>query len=39
MSDFDVNLVNDSMQEFIVRFHGPAESASFLLLFPGVIER
>lgn len=28
MSDFEVNLVNDSMQEFYVRFHGPAESTS-----------
>lgn len=27
MSDYDVSLVNDSMQEFYVRFHGPEESA------------
>ena len=27
MSDYEVNLVNDSMQEFYVRFFGPAESA------------
>lgn len=26
MSDYEVSLVNDSMQEFYVRFHGPAES-------------
>lgn len=26
MSDYEVNLVNDSMQEFYVRFYGPAES-------------
>lgn len=33
MSDYEVSLVNDSMQEFYVRFHGPAESASFLRFF------
>lgn len=27
MSDYEVNLVNDNMQEFYVRFYGPAESA------------
>lgn len=26
MSDYEVNLVNDSMQEFYVRFYGPVES-------------
>jgi len=26
MSDYEVNLVNDSMQEFCVRFYGPAET-------------
>jgi hypothetical protein len=26
MSDYDVNLVNDSMSEFFVKFHGPSES-------------
>ena len=26
MSDYEVTLVNDSMQEFYVRFYGPAES-------------
>jgi ubiquitin-conjugating enzyme E2 H len=28
MSDYDVNLVNDSMSEFFVKFHGPSESES-----------
>jgi hypothetical protein len=27
MSDYEVNLVNDNMQEFYVRFYGPSESA------------
>lgn len=31
MSDYEVSLVNDSMQEFFVRFYGPKESASFLV--------
>lgn len=26
MSDYEVTLVNDNMQEFYVRFHGPVES-------------
>lgn len=26
MSDYEVNLVNDNMQEFYVRFYGPTES-------------
>jgi hypothetical protein len=26
MSDYEVSLVNDSMQEFYVRFYGPTES-------------
>jgi hypothetical protein len=30
MSDYDVTLVNDSMQEFYVWFYGPSESAQFL---------
>lgn len=30
MSDYEVTLVNDNMQEFYVRFFGPPESA-FLL--------
>lgn len=28
MSDYEVSLVNDSMQEFYVRFYGPTESES-----------
>lgn len=28
MSDYEVTLVNDCMQEFYVRFHGPTESVS-----------
>ena len=28
MSDYEVTLVNDNMQEFYVRFHGPTESMS-----------
>ncbi|CAD6567136.1 MAG: Ubiquitin-conjugating enzyme E2 8 [Cyphobasidiales sp. Tagirdzhanova-0007] len=27
MSDYEVTLVNDNMQEFYVRFHGPSETA------------
>lgn len=27
MSDYEVNLVNDNMQEFHVLFYGPTESA------------
>jgi len=30
MSDYEVNLINDSMQEFYVRFYGPPESLSTL---------
>lgn len=26
MSDYEVNLINDNMQEFYVRFYGPTES-------------
>lgn len=26
MSDYEVTLVNDNMQEFYVRFHGPTDS-------------
>lgn len=26
MSDYDVSLVNDSMQEFFVKFKGPEDS-------------
>lgn len=28
MSDYEITLINDSMQEFYVRFHGPQESES-----------
>lgn len=28
MSDYEVSLVNDNMQEFFVRFYGPKESMS-----------
>ena len=31
MSDYEVSLVEDSMQEFHVRFFGPAESGSCAL--------
>jgi len=31
MSDYEVNLVNDNMQEFFVRFYGPKESTSTLV--------
>ena len=34
MSDYEVNLVNDSMQEFFVRFYGPKESTLTLALSP-----
>jgi hypothetical protein len=30
MSDYEVTLVNDNMQEFYVRFKGPEESKRFL---------
>ena len=39
MSDYEVNLVNDNMQEFYVRFYGPAESASSSSLPPVPIGR
>lgn len=29
MSDYEVTLVNDNMQEFYVRFHGPEDSMSY----------
>jgi ubiquitin-conjugating enzyme E2 H len=32
MSDYEVTLVHDSMQEFFVRFNGPTDSTSFLHL-------
>ena len=31
MSDYEVTLVNDCMQEFYVRFYGPAESTHHVL--------
>lgn len=31
MSDYEVTLVNDNMQEFYVRFKGPEESRSAVL--------
>lgn len=34
MSDYEVNLVNDNIQEFYVRFYGPTESASSPSSFP-----
>lgn len=33
MSDYNVSLVNDSLQEFIVTFKGPIESASLTIFF------
>jgi len=30
MSDYEVNLINDNIQEFYVHFIGPSESASFI---------
>jgi len=33
MSDYEVSLVNDNMQEFYVLFHGPAESEHTLITF------
>jgi len=32
MSDYEVTLVNDNMQEFYVRFHGPKDSKNQNLL-------
>jgi ubiquitin-conjugating enzyme E2 H len=34
MSDYEVTLVNDSMQEFYVWFYGPSESVHSLSRFP-----
>lgn len=31
MSNYEVNLVNDNMQEFHVQFYGPSDSKSMLL--------
>ncbi|KAF8897548.1 ubiquitin-conjugating enzyme/RWD-like protein [Infundibulicybe gibba] len=38
MSDYEVSLVNDSMQEFHVRFYGPAESEPLVLGHKTLIE-
>jgi ubiquitin-conjugating enzyme E2 H len=39
MSDYEVNLVNDNMQEFFVRFYGPTESTYAILIAPlGLID-
>lgn len=35
MSDYEVTLVNDNMQEFYVRFHGPKESEFGVNHHPG----
>ena len=32
MSDYEVSLVNDNMQEFFVRFYGPPESMGLLIM-------
>jgi hypothetical protein len=37
MSDYEVTLVNDSMQEFFVRFSGPAESKSLSTFLPHIL--
>jgi hypothetical protein len=34
MSDYEVNLVNDSMSEFFVKFYGPSESTSSFYPLP-----
>jgi len=33
MSDYEVTLVNDNMQEFYVRFHGPKDSMNKKIFF------
>lgn len=37
MSDYHVTLVNDNMQEFYVRFHGPEESTQRAFVPPGAM--
>lgn len=32
MSNYEVNLVNDNMQEFHVKFHGPSDSITFIVM-------
>jgi hypothetical protein len=39
MSDYEVNLINDSMQEFYVKFVGPAESTPPLALHHCLLTR
>jgi hypothetical protein len=39
MSDYEVSLVNDNMQEFYVRFYGPAESTSTFIFGQSVLIR
>lgn len=34
MSDYEVTLVNDNMQEFFVRFHGPPDSNYINIFHP-----
>lgn len=36
MSDYEVSLVNDNMQEFYVRFYGPVESERALACLSSV---
>jgi len=33
MSDYEVTLVNDNMQEFYVRFHGPKDSKQITFIY------
>jgi hypothetical protein len=37
MSDYQVNLINDSMSEFYVKFHGPKDSERELPLWSPVV--
>lgn len=32
MSNYEVNLVNDNMQEFHVKFHGPSDSTILITI-------
>lgn len=31
MSNYDVSLVNDNMQEFNIKFHGPSDSKTIMM--------
>lgn len=31
MSNYEVNLVNDNMQEFHIQFHGPSDSKNIIV--------